>query len=84
MLASMAAEKSVVEGAEDQDNADIRRQPLPESISEEHEIETDYDRDHCHEVKRERHLPVHFGTTSARDSPELSRFFPRSAIRLPE
>jgi hypothetical protein len=44
-------EESEVEGGEDQDDANIRYQPFPESVSEEGEIYTDDDGYHCHRVK---------------------------------
>jgi hypothetical protein len=40
---SWAPEESQVESCEHQDNANIHCQPLPESVSEEHEICTDYE-----------------------------------------
>jgi hypothetical protein len=47
-------------GREHQDNSNIHYQPFPESVSEEHEIYTDYDGDHCHHVKHDSYLSVHF------------------------
>jgi hypothetical protein len=44
-------QKSEVESCEHQDNANIHRQSLPDSVSEEHEIYTDYDGRHRHHVK---------------------------------
>jgi hypothetical protein len=40
---SWTPEESQVESCEQQDNADINYQTFPESISEEHQIYTDYD-----------------------------------------
>jgi len=40
---SWTPEESQVETCEHQDNANIHCQPFPESVSEEHEINTDYD-----------------------------------------
>jgi hypothetical protein len=41
-LRSWRHEKSKVESSEHQDDANIHDQPFPESVSEEHEIYTDY------------------------------------------
>jgi hypothetical protein len=57
---SRTPEESQVEGSEHQDNANIRCQPLPESVSEEHEIYTDYDGCHRHHVKHGSYLSAHF------------------------
>src|ERR1039458_3530873 len=54
---SWTPEESQVESCEHQDNANIHCQPFPESVSEEHEIYTDYDGCHRHHVKH-RQLPV--------------------------
>jgi hypothetical protein len=56
---SWVPEESQVESC-DQDNADIHDQPLPESISEEHEIYADYDGYHRHHVKHYGYLFAHF------------------------
>jgi hypothetical protein len=56
---SWAPEESQVESYEHQDNADIRHQPFPESVSEELEIYTHYDRYHRHHVKRDSYLSAH-------------------------
>jgi hypothetical protein len=42
------SEESQIESREHQDNANVRYQPFPESVSEEREIQTDYDSNHCH------------------------------------
>jgi len=42
----------LVESSEYQDNANIHYQPFPESVSEEHEIYTDYNGCHRHHVKQ--------------------------------
>jgi hypothetical protein len=52
-------EESQIKSCEHQDNANIRRQPFPESVSEEREIYTDYDGYHCHHVKRDNDLSAH-------------------------
>jgi hypothetical protein len=50
-LRSWRHEESQVESSEHQDNANIHDQPFPESVSEEHEIYTDYNDCHRHHVK---------------------------------
>src|ERR1035441_9731958 len=61
---SWTPEESEVESCEHQDNANIRCQPFPESVSEEHEIYADYDGCHRHRVNRASYLSaqprVHF------------------------
>src|SRR5579862_10951 len=52
-------EESEVESREHQDNADIHRQPFPESVSEEHEIYADYDGGHRHHVEHDSYLSAH-------------------------
>jgi hypothetical protein len=53
---SWTPEESQVESSEHQDNANIHRQPFPESVSEEHEIYTDYDGCHRHHIKHGSYL----------------------------
>jgi hypothetical protein len=53
-------EESQVESREDNDNANIHSQPFPESVSEEHEIYTDYEGRHHHPVKHDCYLSTHF------------------------
>jgi hypothetical protein len=60
---SWTPEESQVERCEHQDNANIHCQPFPESVSEEHEIYTDYDGYHRHHVKHDSYLSAHFGVT---------------------
>jgi len=55
---SWTAEESQVESCEHQDNANIHCQPFPESVSEEHEIHTDYNGGHRHHVKHDSYLSV--------------------------
>jgi hypothetical protein len=50
---SWTPEESQVESSEHQDNTNIHCQPFPESVSEEHEIYTDYDGCHRHHVKHD-------------------------------
>src|ERR1019366_9376334 len=57
---SWSPEESQVESCEHQDNANIHCQPFPESVSEEREIYTDYDRRHRHHVKHDNYLSAHF------------------------
>jgi transposase len=57
---SWAPEESRIESCEHQDNANVRYQPFPESVSEEREIYTDYDGYHCHHVKRDSDLSTRF------------------------
>jgi hypothetical protein len=45
---SWMPEESQVESSKHQDNANIHRQPFPESVSQEHEIDTDDDGYHRH------------------------------------
>jgi hypothetical protein len=73
--------ESQVERCEYQDDANIRYQPFPESVSEEREICADDEGCHRHHVKRNTYLSAHFRhlPTSVyspvqpddRDSPEL-------------
>jgi hypothetical protein len=56
----LTSQKSKVERCEHQDDSDIHCQPFPESVSEEHEIYTDYDGCHRHRVKHVSHLSTHF------------------------
>jgi hypothetical protein len=53
-------EESQAESCEHQDNANIHCQPFPESVSEEHEIYTNYDGCHRHHVKHDSYLSAHF------------------------
>ena len=53
---SWTPEESQVESYEHQDNANIHCQPFPESVSEEHEIYTNYDGCHHHHVKHDSYL----------------------------
>jgi hypothetical protein len=53
-------EESHVESCEHQDNANVRCQPFPKSVSEERKIHTDYDGYHCRHVKRGSDLSAHF------------------------
>jgi hypothetical protein len=57
---SWTPEESQVESCEHQDNANIHCQPFPESVSEEHEIYTDYDGCHRHHVKHDSYRSAHF------------------------
>jgi hypothetical protein len=59
---SWTPEESQVKSCEHQHNADIHCQPFPESVSEEHEIYTDYDGCHRHHVKHDRYLSAHFSS----------------------
>lgn len=63
-LRSWSHEKSEVKSAEYQDNANIHHQPFPEPVSEEHEIYTDYNGYHRHDVKHYSYPSIHFSTTS--------------------
>ncbi len=57
---SWTLEESEVESCEDQDNANIHRQPFPESVSEEREIYTDYGGCHRRDVKHDGCLSADF------------------------
>jgi hypothetical protein len=57
---SWAPEESQIESCEHQDNANVRRQPFPESVSEEGEIYASYDGYHRHHVKRDSDLSTRF------------------------
>jgi hypothetical protein len=63
---SWTLEESQVESCEHQDNANIHCQPFPKSVSEEHEIYTDYDGCHRHPVKHASYLSAHFSSVSPR------------------
>jgi hypothetical protein len=56
---SWTLQEPEVESCEYQDDANIRRQPLPDAISEEHKIYTDYDRRHRQDVKYDGYLSAH-------------------------
>jgi hypothetical protein len=61
-------QESQVERREHQDDSNIYCQPLPESISEKHEIYTDYDGCHRHNVKPDSYLSTHFNLWLNRNS----------------
>jgi hypothetical protein len=50
---SGSPEESQVESGEDQDNTNVDRQPFPESVSEEQDIDTDDDGCHRHHAKHD-------------------------------
>jgi hypothetical protein len=54
-----APEEPHVENCEHQYNANIHRQSFPDSVSEEHEIYTDYEGCHRHRVKHDSYLSAH-------------------------
>jgi hypothetical protein len=54
------SEESQVEGGEHQDDANIRDQPFPKSISEKRDIYTNDDGYHHYRVKRARYPSAHF------------------------
>ena len=62
-LRSWRHEESQVESSEHQDNANIHYQSFPESVSEEHEIYTDYNGCHRDYVKHYSYPSVHFTTS---------------------
>jgi hypothetical protein len=66
---SWTPEESQVENCEHQDNANIHRQPFPESVSEEHEIYTDNDGCHRRHVKHDSYLSAHFSGIAILSSP---------------
>jgi hypothetical protein len=51
--------ESEVESCEHQNDANINRQPFPEPISEEHEIDTDYGGCHRYHIKHDSYLSAH-------------------------
>jgi hypothetical protein len=53
-------EESQVESGEYQDNANIRYQPFPKTVSEERKIYADDDGYHHHRVKQASYSPAHF------------------------
>src|ERR1017187_3115047 len=61
---SWTPKESQVERCEHQDDSNIHCQPFPESVSEEHEIYTDYDGCHRHHVKHDSYLSAHFSSFS--------------------
>src|SRR6266404_7134516 len=61
---SWTLEESKVESCEHQDNANIHCQSFPESVSEEHQIYTDYDGCHRHRVKHPSYLSAHLSQPS--------------------
>ena len=56
---SWTPEESKIESCEHQNNANVRCQPFPESVSKEREIHTDYDNYHCHYEKRDSELSAY-------------------------
>jgi hypothetical protein len=56
---SWTPEESEIESSEHQDNADVRCEPFPESVSKECEIHTDDHNYHCCHVKRDSELSTH-------------------------
>jgi uncharacterized protein (DUF4415 family) len=62
-------EESEVEGGEDQDDANIRYQPFPESVSEEGEIYTDDDGCHHHRVQQASYSAAGFRRNRHWNSP---------------
>jgi hypothetical protein len=74
---SWTPEESEIESREHQDNANIHRQPFPESVSEEQEIYTDYDGCHRDPVKHASCLSAHCGQHSPDDpvSERIIAFF---------
>jgi hypothetical protein len=69
---SWTPEESRVESYEHQDNANIRYQPFPESVSEDREIHNDYDGCHRHHVKHNSYLSTHFQLKTVRVSLPLA------------
>ena len=59
-MTSWASEESHIESQEYQDNANVRYQPFPESVSEKSDIQTNYDGYHCHQVQRDSDLSARF------------------------
>src|SRR5277367_2064529 len=57
---SWTPQESQVERCEHQDDSNIHCQPFPESVSQEHEIYTDYDGCHRHHVKHDSYLSAYF------------------------
>jgi hypothetical protein len=76
-------EESQVESCEHQDNANIHYQPFPESVSEDHEIYTDYDGCHRHHIKYDGYLSAHSdslkGASRFRTRVERARLISRCA-----
>jgi len=58
-------QESKVERYEHQDDSNIHCQPFPESVSEEHDIYTDYDGYHRQHVKHYSYLSAHFDQDKA-------------------
>ncbi len=56
---SWMPQESQVERCEHQDDSNIRYQPFPEAVSEEHDIYTDDDGCHGHHVKYASYLSAH-------------------------
>ena len=59
-LNSRTLQKSKVESCEHQDDTDVHHQPFPKSVSEEHEIYSDYDGYHRHHVEHDSYMSAHF------------------------
>src|SRR5579862_4716031 len=59
---SWTPQESKVECCEHQDDSNIHGQPFPESVSEEHDIYTDYDGYHRHHVKHVSYRSAHFSS----------------------
>src|ERR1700679_592989 len=61
---SRTSEEHQINNPENQDDADIGREPFPESVPEENEIHTDDDGRHRRRVKQERRMSVHLSASS--------------------
>ena len=65
-------EEPQIEGRKRQDDAGISHQPLPEQMSEEHEIYSDYDGYHRGNAEDDNQLSVHFKTLALVSSAWIS------------
>jgi hypothetical protein len=82
---SWTPEESRVESCEHQDDANIHRQPFPESVFEEREIHTYDDGCHRRHVEHDNHLSVHLwppglpATPAQKTKTSCRQLFPSSA-----
>jgi hypothetical protein len=64
---SWTPQESQVERQEHQNDSKVHRQPFPESVSEEHQVYTDYDSCHRHYVKHGGYRSAHFSSSFNRN-----------------
>jgi len=81
---SSTPQESQIERCEHQDDSNIHCQPFPESVSEKHEIYTDYDGCHRHHVKHASYLSAHFSPWFNRNSNQAQERIPGRTPGAPD